>query len=876
MRWWVRCLGTAVRHAALEQARNRLALVLVLFFIPLWLNLAYWVLPGDPVRFFLRAAGRPVSLDANTVTQLSGALHSLALIVGFMMFLATSRSGGFDHRLVLAGYPRLCLLLARSGVLLVTAALTAGYATAWVCAFYLPERLDVMAGAFMVGALTYGGVGILLAAMLRSELAGMFVVIMVSLIDLTLQNPVANPSADSPLLRWLPAYGAVQGAVSAVGLGAVPWRQLLLGLCWSAGLTAAGVVAFTARTSRRASVRALLGRRATGPALRMVTLRLLHPVRARVYRQAGVHDVVVVKGYEICRRLVRRSGPVEAAVPQLFPARLRPVLWAVYGYGRHLDDLSDTRRLGRRDRYERVSRFGELLEADLRRGHSEDPLRAAVVHALWTWDLPGDGMAATDRVYRQDAEGTSALATWEDWSAYWRALTFPFGVRRLLNLFTAPGLAFVPADAEALRAWTDAFNLLDTLRDLREDAAEGFVKLPSAVLDEYGVSAGDLARGQAGGRFADMVHAMTARARQWLEQAATAGAQHPPLAAALRTVVELHLLELDRIDRNPRALLKGPSRADPVRFHCTLARGRFRVARAWRRHARSAPHLPPTVTLPQPAADSPAAPDTRPLLPPVPHAGGARPPRLPAHLRPRHVAIIMDGNGRWAVRRGLPRTAGHDAGQRAVRETVYGALEIGLPCLSLYSLSTENRERPAAEIAAILRLFQDGLDTETEEVWRRDVRLRWSGVPDGLPPDLVRSLRRTEHLTRDRTGLTLNMCVNYGGRDEIAHAARALARQVADGALSPDAITPRHVAAQLHLPDLPDVDLLIRTSGEQRTSNFLPWQSTYAELVFLDTLWPDVDRTHLWQAVAAYARRDRRFGTTRSTPGTPGEHPFQG
>ncbi len=552
------------------------------------------------------------------------------------------------------------------------------------------------------------------------------------------------------------------------------------------------------------------------------------------------------------------------------------MLWAVYGYGRHLDDLSDTRRLGRRDRYERVSRFGELLEADLRRGHSEDPLRAAVVHALWTWDLPGDGMAATDRVYRQDAQGTSALATWEDWSAYWRALTFPFGVRRLLNLFTAPGLAFVPADAEALRAWTDAFNLLDTLRDLREDAAEGFVKLPSAVLDEYGVSARDLARGQAAGRFADMVHAMTARARQWLEQAATAGAQHPPLAAALRTVVELHLLELDRIDRNPRALLKGPSRADPVRFHCTLARGRFRVARAWRRHARSAPHLPPTVTLPQPAADSPATPDTRPLLPPVPHAGGARPPRLPAHLRPRHVAIIMDGNGRWAVRRGLPRTAGHDAGQRAVRETVYGALEIGLPCLSLYSLSTENRERPAAEIAAILRLFQDGLDTETEEVWRRDVRLRWSGVPEGLPSDLLRSLRRTEHLTRDRTGLTLNMCVNYGGRDEITHAARALARQVADGTLSPDAITPRHVAAQLHLPDLPDVDLLIRTSGEQRTSNFLPWQSAYAELVFLDTLWPDVDRTHLWQAVAAYTRRDRRFGTTRSTPGTPGEHPFSG
>ncbi|THA65745.1 di-trans,poly-cis-decaprenylcistransferase [Streptomyces sp. A0642] len=866
MRWWGRCLGTAVRHAALEQARNRLALVLVLFFVPLWLTLAYQVLPSDPVRFFLRAADQPVALGANTVSQLSGGLHSLALIVGFMMFLAASRSAEFDHRMVLAGYPRICLLLARSTVLLLTAALTASYATAWVCFFYRPERLDVLAAAFMVGALTYGGVGILLAALLRSELAGMFAVIMLSFIDLTLQNPVANPSADSPLLKWLPAYGAMQSAVSAVDLTHTPWRHLLLGLCWSAGLTAAGLAAFTARTSRRTITQRLLGGRATRPRGRQIALRLLHPVRMNIYRQAGIHDTTVITGYEICRRLMHRSGPVEAALTKLLPGRLRPLFWAMYGYGRHIDDLSDTQHLDRQERVERVSRFSGLLEADLRAGHSEDPLRAALVHAVWTWDLPSDGVTAANAVYRQDAKGQSAITSWDDWYTYWHTLTFPFGVKRLMALLTTPGLAFTPDDAQALRVWTDALNLIDALRDLREDAAESFVRLPAAVLDEHDVSPEDLAQGRADGRYADMVHAMTAQARRWLAQAATVGAQHPPMAAALQTVIDLHLLELDRIDRKPHALLQSRSRANPVRFHLTLARGRLRTARSWHRHTQTATTTPATIHLPHPAEGHHDTARTPPPLPPVPHPSGVQPPQLPAHLAPQHVALIMDGNGRWATHQGQPRTAGHEAGQLAVRDVIYGALEIGLPHLSLYTLSSENWARPAAEIQAILRLVKDCLVMETEEVWRRDVQLRWSGLPEGLPPDLVHALRQTEHLTRHRTGLTVNMCINYGGHSEITQAARELARQAAAGTIQPDDITPRHLAAHLHHPDLPDVDLLIRTGGEQRTSNFLPWQSTYAELVFLDTLWPDTDRTHLWQAIDTYTRRDRRFGATPSPP----------
>ncbi|WP_370076689.1 ABC transporter permease [Streptacidiphilus sp. MAP12-16] len=248
------CFGTALRFALLEQLRNRLALVLVVFFVPLWLSLAYNVTAQTPVRFFVRAADRSMTLDGNVLTQLSGALHALALIVGFMMFLATSQSADFDHRLVMAGYPRLCLVLAKYTALLATAAAVAAYATAWVRAFWQPEETGLLAAALFVGALIYGGVGIMLAAVLRSELAGMFLVIMVSFIDVGVQNPIANPVADSPALRYLPTYGAMQSAVTAAGLHLLPWRFLALGLCWAVGTAAVGTGAFAVRTRRRTGV----------------------------------------------------------------------------------------------------------------------------------------------------------------------------------------------------------------------------------------------------------------------------------------------------------------------------------------------------------------------------------------------------------------------------------------------------------------------------------------------------------------------------------------------------------------------------------------------------------------------------------------------
>ncbi|GAB2983414.1 hypothetical protein GCM10023080_056840 [Streptomyces pseudoechinosporeus] len=253
MKQWMFCLRTAVLFALIEQLRNRLALVIVVFFIPVWITLAYKVMATDPVRFFVRPASRSITMDANVITQMSGALHSLALIVGFMMFLATARSALFDRRLVMAGYPRLCLALAKFTALLLAAAVVAAYGAVWMRMYWDPQQLPLLGVGLFVGALTYGGIGIMLAAVLRSELAGMFLVIMISFVDLALQNPIANPAADSPVLRYFPAYGAMQTVVTAGGLHLVPWRELAVGLTWSIGMVAAGMSAFAVRSRTRRS-----------------------------------------------------------------------------------------------------------------------------------------------------------------------------------------------------------------------------------------------------------------------------------------------------------------------------------------------------------------------------------------------------------------------------------------------------------------------------------------------------------------------------------------------------------------------------------------------------------------------------------------------
>jgi undecaprenyl diphosphate synthase len=224
------------------------------------------------------------------------------------------------------------------------------------------------------------------------------------------------------------------------------------------------------------------------------------------------------------------------------------------------------------------------------------------------------------------------------------------------------------------------------------------------------------------------------------------------------------------------------------------------------------------------------------------------------------VAIIMDGNGRWAKARGLPRVAGHRRGADAVRRVVRGAGELGIPMLTLFAFSTENWTRPADEVSDLMGLLRHYLRSELDELRKNGARLRVIGNREGLASDIVRDIAEAENETRGNSRIDVNICINYGARDEILQATRSLARQVAAGELAADDIDEDRFARELLTAGMPDPDLVIRTSGEQRISNFLLWQCAYAELVFVDTLWPDFGKEHLEQAIAEFRRRERRYG----------------
>jgi len=231
-------------------------------------------------------------------------------------------------------------------------------------------------------------------------------------------------------------------------------------------------------------------------------------------------------------------------------------------------------------------------------------------------------------------------------------------------------------------------------------------------------------------------------------------------------------------------------------------------------------------------------------------------------LLPRHIAIIMDGNGRWAQARGLPRIAGHRQGAEAVRRTVRAAGELGIPYLTLFGFSSENWKRPLTEIDDLMGLLRHYLRGEIAELHRNGVRLRVIGDRERLAPDIVTLIANAEELTRENSGVNLTIALSYGGRAEIVAAVRMLAAKAAAGELPADEIDEAVISRHLFTADIPDPDLLIRTSGEQRISNFLLWQCAYSELVFTKTLWPDFGRADLEQAIADFGCRERRYGAS--------------
>ncbi|MFB0619258.1 polyprenyl diphosphate synthase [Streptomyces sp. AGS-58] len=543
------------------------------------------------------------------------------------------------------------------------------------------------------------------------------------------------------------------------------------------------------------------------------------------------------------------------ALIQLMPAVLRPPCWALWAAASVLDDLADQRDAQQAERESRVQAWTQALQCDLAAGTSGDPVRHALVDTALRWRLELSSLQGAMTLTRDDVRGRH-FADWAAWRAWCNGGITPWvdQVRHLFERAGAPMTLRLDRQQDYKR-FIDGAQLTDILTDLSADLAQGDLLLPQEALDAFPGAEDDLRRGSWSPAAAALVRELTGLARQWVTGPAMTRGMHPGAATVLNTAACLMRAQLDAVDAAGHALLTHAPRPSAAVRTRILAPARIRSKLAWSLTPLTVPGpRRPTVAASEP---SPAAGDTA-LRPPPPHRDGVRPPQIAADRMPAHVAVIMDGNGRWAEQRGLPRPEGHRAGSAAAHEMVYGALEIGLRHLTLYAFSTENWKRDTEEISTILEAIRRDLDEGP--IRDLDVRQRWLGHPGKLPAELVQALLREEHRTRNRTGLTLTVCINYGGRDEITRTAAALAQAIHAGDIDPHLIGESDFARHLPHPDMPDVDLLWRTGNEQRTSNFLPWHTIYAELYFTPGYWPDVDRRDLWQAITEYSRRQRRHG----------------
>ncbi|MEW2302268.1 polyprenyl diphosphate synthase [Streptomyces sp. NPDC006655] len=560
--------------------------------------------------------------------------------------------------------------------------------------------------------------------------------------------------------------------------------------------------------------------------------------------------------YRLCRIRTKQQDPAEHALIQLVPAVMRPACWALWAAANAIDDLADDRTADAGQRAARVGEWITALDRELATGTSTDPVRLALVDTAWRWRLDISGLHDAMTLVQHDAHGRR-FTDWSSWRAWGRGNLLPW-FDQVRELFDKAGVAVALRldRQDVYEQFLDGIRLTDILTDLSADLAQGDLLLPGQVLNQFPGAADDLAHRRWSPTVAALITDLTQLAHRWVTQPSLAHGMHPGPATVLDTMADLLHAQLDAVDAAGPALLRTRPRPSLVTITRLLAPARARAALAW--------SLTPLTVPPPRHARHLAVPPQRPpaqrtvFHSPPPHPSGERPPRIPADQMPTHVAVIMDGNGRWAQQRGLPRYEGHRTGRTAANEMVYGALEIGLRHLTLYAFSTENWKRDGEEIGAILDLLRQELrEYPFQDL---DVRMRWHGRPDKLPQDMVDLMRLRERSTQDRTGLTLTTCINYGGRDEITRTAAALARRARSGDLDPDLISESDVAQHLPQPDMPDVDLLWRTGNEQRISNFLPWHTAYAELYFTADYWPDTDRRQLWQAVSEYTRRQRRHG----------------
>nr|BFD95052.1 polyprenyl diphosphate synthase [Kitasatospora sp. Xyl93] len=583
----------------------------------------------------------------------------------------------------------------------------------------------------------------------------------------------------------------------------------------------------------------------------------------------------LAESYRVCEQEVAGHLASLRAITDTLPPEVRPHFHAVNAFASRSDRIADTGdadpgeadagdadtddgagagadadtgaggRHGGADPAERQRRFARWRAdtlAELAAGHSRHPLRRAFVDTVGRWALDPALVEEFLDATLADGARPPAFETPADQRRHLR------GVAGTITELWAPLLgAHGPRAAGALSALGEACQLADILEDLPLDLAAGRCYLPQGELRRLGLTAADLGRhgGQAGDGSGDgsgdrddrreehrdrdaldeLLDGQRAQLHRLLQQALPATwLAAPGCRPFLHTLLLGAQLQYDEM-----ALLRSRVLTDgltPLSADGTTLR----------RRARSEP----------------------------------------SEGTPAHVAVIMDGNRRWAEARRLPAQHGHRAGQRAALRLVNAALRLGIRHLSLYAFSTENWDRPPEELTELFDSLADGLTRSAEGLHALGVRIRWCGRRDRVDESLASSIALVESMTSNNGTLTLTVCVDYGGREELAAAARSLAAEAVAGAIRPEAIGPADLARHLYLPDLPDVDLLIRTSGEQRISNFLPWHLAYAELLFDPTPWPDYDLAGLRAAVRAYAARERRFGgvpTQSRQPPQPAQPP---
>jgi undecaprenyl diphosphate synthase len=547
---------------------------------------------------------------------------------------------------------------------------------------------------------------------------------------------------------------------------------------------------------------------------------------------AGIGTPELRESFLLCERELRDDLVPMAVAASLLPAQTRPYVHAVCAFAARTDHLAD--ESGAAESAHDLERWcAESLE-ELRAGHSGHPLRRAFVHTVRMWDLDVDLVEELVEALSADGAAPPAFSTFTDLRRYLRGVAGT--AAELLTPLLEPVSDDPVLPRRLMSVLGEVFQLVDIFQDFSVDLSRGRCYLPTGDLRRLGVSVDELRAREHRRALNELVELQVRRTRELLERgAAVVPLVHPSSQPFLRTCIQGAHAYLDEVQRRKSAVLR-----ERVPF----------------------PKAVPPLTL------------SNALLPTVPAASRTptlgllrryitrqRSPRpVNAVVVPNHVAVIMDGNRRWAAARDRPPVDGHRAGEHALRRLVDSALELGIPHVSVFAFSTENWGRASSEVEALMDLFLSLVQRNLDRYHELGVRVRWCGRRDRVPPRLREENEAAEKLTAGNRRLSFTSCVDYGGRAEVLDAAKALATDAATGLVRPEEIGEEDLVRQFYLPDLPDVDLLIRTSGEQRTSNFLPWHTAYAELVFTDVLWPDFDRRHLLDAIGEYSRRRRRFG----------------